>query len=296
MLLTSAALSQASRLLHLWHLTSLDAPTVAIVWCLAFAHAAAQPAGIPLPAWLPMILGLSAWAFYITDRLLDAKSNANLHAASGRALAPQPRPLNPVLQPRHHFHWNHRHLFLPLAIFSTLAALALVVHYMPLVAQTRNSVLAVASLAYLASIHIPTRKLKLPKELLVAIVFTAACTFPTLLKTPSPHLSIVPAILSFTALAWLNCQAIESWEARTSPIAPITKAALALACVTLALACSSAFHHQPRLAALMASAALSALLIFVLNLYGKRLNPTTLRTAADLALLTPLVMFLLPNH
>lgn len=59
----------APLLLRYWHLSSLDAPTVAVVWSLGFAWAA----GVRLPVWIPILLALVAWAVYIGDRLLDAR-------------------------------------------------------------------------------------------------------------------------------------------------------------------------------------------------------------------------------
>ena len=43
--------------LRLWHLASLDAPTVAAVWGLAFAWAA----HIALPRWIPALLALGTF-------------------------------------------------------------------------------------------------------------------------------------------------------------------------------------------------------------------------------------------
>lgn len=54
----------------LWHLSSLDAPTVAVVWSLGFGWAA----GVRLPFWVPVLIALGTWAVYIGDRLLDARS------------------------------------------------------------------------------------------------------------------------------------------------------------------------------------------------------------------------------
>ena len=56
--------------LRFWHLASLDAPTVALVWSLGFAWAA----GVGLPVWAPLLLALVAWAVYVGDRLLDARA------------------------------------------------------------------------------------------------------------------------------------------------------------------------------------------------------------------------------
>jgi hypothetical protein len=265
--------------LQLWHLTSLDAPTVAVTWTLAFAWAAR----IPLPLWLPIVLGLAAWSFYIADRLLDARN----------ARTP--------LRTRHHFHWKHRRLFVPIAFATAIVAIALVLHSMPLAARTRDSVLAAATLAYFSSVHSPWRppipRFSLPKELLVGILFTLACTAPTWTRIAGPgivihHLALLPTILIFTSLAWLNCHAIETWEsASKSSHRPSTFwLAIALVAIALLTAVIAAALHQHRQAALLATAALSASLLALLDRHQHSLTPIALRCSADLVLLAPLAL------
>jgi hypothetical protein len=67
---TALAQLDAPVLLRLWHLMSLDAPTVAVIWSLSFAWAA----GVHLPRWIPVLLALGTWAVYVGDRLLDTRS------------------------------------------------------------------------------------------------------------------------------------------------------------------------------------------------------------------------------
>jgi hypothetical protein len=264
--------------LRLWHLASLDAPTVAIVWTLAFAWAAR----IQLPDWVVAVVALAALCFYIADRLLDAR-NANT-----------------PLRERHHFHWTHRRVFLPAAIAAAVGALALVGRSMPLAARERNSVLAAAALAYFTSVHspwrIPVRKLCFPKELLVGILFTLACAAPTLSCITGPgassrFLAMLPAMLVFMALAWLNCYAIECWESRSHRAPRIFRFALALVAIAVLTASAEIGDHYPRPAALLAAAALSATLLALLDLRQQKFTPIALRIGADLALLTPLALF-----
>lgn len=75
--------------LRLWHLSSLDAPTVAAVWSLGFA----KTAGVRLPAWAPVLLVFVTWFVYVSDRLLDARS------------ALRARDIHRLRQ-RHYFHWQ----------------------------------------------------------------------------------------------------------------------------------------------------------------------------------------------
>src|ERR1035438_3302241 len=96
--------------LRLWHLISLDAPTVALVWSLSFAWAAR----VHLPRWIPILLAFGTWAVYVGDRLLDARS-----ALRSGNLSP--------LRERHFFHWRRRRVLVPLAC--TAAILAAVITF-----------------------------------------------------------------------------------------------------------------------------------------------------------------------
>jgi hypothetical protein len=271
--------------LRLWHLASLDAPTVAVVWSLAIAWAA----GVRLPAWIPVLLALAAWAVYIADRLLDARAAlrmANLDS----------------LRERHLFHHRHRRLFFPMALAAACAALWIVFTQMPSIARERNSVLAVAALAYFTGVHssrrLPTFHLSplVKKELLVGLLFTAACALPAfsraaaqLAPTRGP---LVAAAVFFALLAWLNCHAIDRWETPDPTHGPQIFASaclLAFAALPLAGFLSSA---QPRFAALVVAGAASALLLALLDRSRGRLTPIALRAAADLVLLAPLALLL----
>ena len=283
--------------LALWHLASLDAPTVAVVWALAFAWAAR----VPLPAWTPILLALVAWSVYIADRLLDVRSALR---------ATQPHPL----RLRHHFHWRHRRLFIPLAAISAAAASCIIVVLMPVAVRERDSVLVVAGLAYFSSVHagrafprFPSRLFAplLTKETLVAVIFTAACALPAVscsaagnpVHTASPPWSLAPAIAYFTLLAWLNCHSIERWESgedasqgKASSGSGTFAYATVLALAGMLLSAALAFNH--RIALLVASGAASALLLALLDRLRGRLTPLALRAAADLVLLTPLPFLL----
>lgn len=199
---------QSPSLLRLWHLASLDAPTVAVVWALAFAWAAK----VRLPAWIPALLALAAWAVYVGDRLLDAR------AALGTSQFHR-------LRERHRFHWRHRSILIPMAVTAACVAACIVFFLMPAVARERNSVLATAAFAYFTRVH-SRRKASpflfplLPKELLVGLLFTAACALPAgsraAAQPGSPLWILTGPVLFFAALAWLNCHAIERWESKTS--------------------------------------------------------------------------------
>lgn len=287
---------EAPAALALWHLSSLDAPTVAVVWALGFAWAA----GISLPLWVPALLALVAWAVYIGDRLLDARSaigSGQLH----------------LLRQRHLFHWRHRRFFLPLAAAIACAAFWIVLTSMPIVTRERDTVLAAAALAYFARVHgkgywqsastpIAADRPGLPsrfagaslavrgfpwKEMLVGILFTAACVLPAWSRVSSPQPLLFPAVY-FALLAWLNCHLIESWESGSEApnSLPLIHAMLGF------LLAAFLAHGQPRIAQLVAAGAAGALLLALLHRFRSRLAPLSLRAAADLVLLTPLALLL----
>jgi hypothetical protein len=265
----------------LWHLASLDAPTVAVAWSLGFAWAA----GVRLPFWVPVLLALGTWAVYIGDRLLDARTalrSGNLHR----------------LRERHFFHWRHRRILAPLACVAAGIAAAIIFGLMPVAAREHNSVLGVAALAYFSGVHAsqnsssPART-GFSKELLVGILFTAGCALPALSRLSAitfgrPLWSILAACFFFAALAWMNCSAIERWESAKRP-GHIVIGGRILALAGLALAILL-FPIQPRLAALLAAGSTSALLLALLDRLRSRLTPLALRAAADLVLLTPLFL------
>lgn len=282
-------------------MTSLDAPTVAVVWVLSFAWTA----GVRLPLWVPALLALSTWAVYIADRLLDARA-AHLTGQTG------------TLRQRHRFHWRHRKVLAPLAIAAACAAAVIVLTQMPLPARERNSVLAAAALVYFTRVHsralfshavcAPAPKYSetphstlsafkfqafastIPiKELLVGILFTAACVLPIWSRASSGARALLAPALFFAALAWLNCHLIESWESGANPSRQIP-ALVALAGFLLA---ATRAPSQPRSAALLTTGAISACLLLLLDRLRPRIAPITLRSVADLVLLTPLALLLL---
>jgi hypothetical protein len=283
----------AAAVLALWHLASLDAPTVAVVWTLVFAWAAR----VRLPLWVAALMALVTWAVYIADRLLDARSALRDGCFHG-------------LRQRHIFHWRHRRLFLPLALASAITAAVLVLALMPAAARERNSLLAAAALVYFSSVHFPRRlprfaasilnagrfasrissRRVFSKELLVGLLFTAACVLPTAARAAAPLGPLLPCAVVFALLAWLNCHAIDSWE---SACTSISGPALLLALAGLAAAGVLFAAVHPRPALLLLAAALSALLLALLDRLRARLIPLTLRAAADLVLLTPAVLFLI---
>lgn len=301
-------LIEAPRPVALWHLASLDAPTVAVVWSLAFAWAG----GAQLSGRVPLVLALTVWCAYVCDRLLDAR--ASLHSSRGAT--------QDGLLERHFFHWRHRRLLAPLAVAAACVAGAAAVTLLQSFVRERGLVLAAAAMVYFSGVHaaprVRNRRLAfswpVSKELLVAVLFTAGCILPAWSRLHASGAQDfsrlwfwIPAIY-FAGLAWLNCSSIARWECgdesginrfdqegrtyfehtrqRTNLFAALP---VALAGVMLA-AIASASH--PRSAAVITAGAASALLLELLDLMRARLTPLALRAAADLVLLTPILLFL----
>jgi len=285
----------APRPLAVWHMASLDAPTVAVVWTLGFACAAE----VRLPLWVPALVGLVTWAVYIVDRLLDARS----------ALASmQPSRL----RHRHRFHWRHRRLFSTLAAVAALGALAIILIFVPLAARERGAALGLATVAYFSGVHArrnPVSRLgwlpgpgrildRIPfnqvgNEVLVAAIFTCGCMLPVwpraeLISNPLWPLALVAAF--FALLAWLNYHAIGRWEAGAA-CRHITTAGFILAIT--GVASGTALYQSHRTAALLiASGAGSAFLLALLNRNRSMLTPLALRASADLVLCLPVLLLI----
>lgn len=279
--------------LRYWHLASLDAPTVAVVWGWAFAWVA----HVRMAVWPLALLGLVVWAVYIGDRLLDARAGLR-------------HPPGHDLRERHHFHWRHRRVLAPLAVAAGAAAAWIVRSRVPLIALPQDSAVAVATLAYFSGVH---ARFKLPapvgrvlavfgtRECQVGALFAAGCGLPAwsmyaagdpVWNSPTaPARLLALPLMYFAALAWLNVRAITHWESgelRQNRL-PIGLIGLGLAGSGLLLAVWT-LPVQPRAAGLMAAGAASALLIGWLDRRREDIKPLTLRIAVDLVLLTPLLL------
>jgi len=271
-----------------WHLLSLDAPTVAVLWAWAFARAARLPVS---PSALA-VLGIGTWLIYVADRLLDSRFSPRRH-----------------LRERHFFHARHRR---PLLAASALAAplLLWLIAVMPAAARRADTLVFAVSVLYFAGVHLPVLRLRrcFPREVAVGILFALATAIPAWSNPASPHALLIAPVLLFAGLCILNCLAIEVWErAAPSPLSlaiPILAAVLIFASLALLLAprapLSAAFEAE-------SAALLSSLLLLALHrLHRRSLRRTSspdrhnrfllaLRVAADAALLTP-ILFLLPWH
>jgi hypothetical protein len=257
----------------LWHLLSLDAPTVAALWTWFIARAS----NIRLPLAAPAAMALAVWILYAADRLLDAA---------------HPSPVS-ELEARHHFHHRHRRTFLS-GISLAAVALAALLPHLDLAAIRLYLLEGALLIAWFLIVHTTRSAHRLPKEIAVGLFFSAATFIPTVARAPALRPVLLPSAVLFAALCSLNCLFIYSWEHRPSGRQPHATTRLALAhlptiavCIALAGTALTLFTHPKPVPG---ACALAAALLLALHRNRTRLPRTHLRAAADLALLTPALL------
>ncbi|WP_263381769.1 hypothetical protein [Granulicella arctica] len=260
--------------LALWHLLSLDAPTVAALWTWFLA----RTNRVHLPATAIAAMATAVWLLYAADRLLDTRSSI-----------PQ------SLEARHHFHQHHRRAF---SVGIAVATLILAVLLPTLATEAVRLYLIEASFltGYFILIHATRSAHRLPKELAVGLFFAAATFIPTIAREPALRLQLLPPAVLFAALCSLNCLFIYKWEhpnPTSSDTHPATRLALRyLVPIALTLLIASAIVTLFDLQTpwqIPAATTLATIVLLVLHYYRHAVPSTTLRAAADLALLTPIL-------
>lgn len=289
--LPSAPPSTARRysVLAMWHLLSLDAPTVAALWTVFFA----QAMHIHLPWIAPVALAAGVWVLYVLDRILD-----------GVRASAEPLQAN-SLRERHYFHARHRKPFLIGIVCALPGTLWLGLRYSLFSVQRDMLLLSLFVAAYVLVVHglgEPAQRW-LPKELAVGVIFAAATAIPTWARMSAELTPLLLGAMLFGALCWLNCVAIHHWESRdelqsghrqhkehcTTRWAGnhlmLTSCLLALCSLGMMLSANLAAIRSVALACLI-----SSLIFLILEKQSHRLPVLTLRIAADAALLTPLLL------
>jgi len=259
------------------NLLSLDAPVISFVWALLFARCYRASLSIPEA----VVLFLSVWVIYVTDRLLDGWK---IHHRSH-------------LQERHLFCTRHRLPLAALAICATAVSLCLTAKFF-----TPHEIFAGLNLAllvalYMLAIHAGPISLPryLPKELAVDLLFTAGTTLPLW----SPNIGLPSqnwlSVALFAALCSLNCLSIECWEFRSPPdswrcmphLVRWANSRITLIAAVLAIFALLSIFVIPGTAAstpLLLAIALSALIILLLNRSRHHFSRLALRVLVDVAL------------
>ena len=283
-------------LLVLWHLLSLDAPTVATVWTVYVGSAA----HLHFSVCVPVAMFVAVWVLYAADRLLDSRI---LNAASWRphlGRHSQEVLCGVGLEARHFFHHRHRRSLM-VGIAAGAVLLAAIVPELEPAAIRLDLVLGSLLFAYFVLIHVSGSAHRLPKEISVGLFFSAAVFIPTVARTPQLRPGLLPLAVLFAGLCCLNCLLIYRWEhapeqTRTNLPEPhwLTRTALnhlpgiGLSLAAAGLALSATTHRTSPLPVVLA-----VLLLMGLHRLRDRLAPLTLRATADFVLLTPLPLLLL---
>lgn len=286
---------------ELWHLLSLDAPTVAALWMLLLAYCA----DVTLPWTCGVSLFLAVWMLYAADRLLDSRPLPGGEEPSG-------------LEERHRFHRRHRRGFL--RVLGTSAVLLLML--LPWLGSRTlhlDLLLSLALAVWLLLIHFRQKPdsspRHLPKEFVVGLFFGLATAIPTVARAPELLLPLLPFVSLLAGLCTLNCLLLYAWEhgvpqdARPLPLrgssgAHITTRWAArflpgigglfiLGSLSAGLGTRqfTELHVPERLASFAFACGLSACLLLLLHASRGRLQRLTLRVAGDAMLLTPLLFF-----
>lgn len=281
-------------LVELWHLLSLDAPTVAALWTAFIGWAA----GVRTPLVQVAGMFLAVWILYAGDRLLDARP-LFLSASA------------PYLEERHRFHHRHRQAFIAAAACATFP-LILALHRTADPVLHLFLLLAVLLGLWLLLVHAgpaaSTTSHRLPKEFAVGAFFPAAVFIPTVGRVPALRPALLPAALVFAALCTLNCLYLFAWEhpERAGHAHGMTRWAVRhlflltsftiLAAALAAAATTSRFRPAtsllprslPHPCAPLLACLLSAACFPFLHRNRLRFTRLRLRALADLVLLSPL--------
>lgn len=284
-----------------WHLLSLDAPTVAVVWCWFFAAAF----GVNLPFTALATLALGTWCVYVADRLLDGWRSVDMTD----------------LRDRHWFYLRHRKPFAIAWIAAALPLAYLILFRVKPAVRMDDIVLCLIGIGYFLLIHHRSESDRFSKELFVGFLFSIATAVPTWTRLQEGRTLLLAAICTFGAACWLNCVAIQTWEdaearcegvqddfavsrtrklriQRSSVSRPaltdflgnhLTAFAMGVGALSLSLACLPTVRT---VWPLFLAVAASSLVFLALIRHNIRLSALSLRVLADGALLTPLLFFL----
>ncbi|MGA9957271.1 MAG: hypothetical protein WBQ06_03250 [Acidobacteriaceae bacterium] len=291
----------ARRLWVWWHLLSLDAPTVAVVWCWFFAAAFR----VSLPPTALVTLALGTWCVYVADRLLDGWRSVDMTD----------------LRDRHWFYLRHRKPFVVAWIAAALPLAYLILFRVQPAVRTDDVILCLIGIGYFLLIHHRSEGDLFSKELFVGFLFSIATAVPTWTRVQESRGLLLTAIATFGAACWLNCVAIQTWEdaeasrersqhhfaasrardvnlqqsrkprrALTDLLGEhLTAFAVVIEMVALSLA---SFPDGRAVWPLFIAVAASSLVFVALIHRNVRLSALSLRVLADGALLTPLLFFL----
>jgi hypothetical protein len=249
---------QSGHPVWLWmNLLSLDAPLVALVWQDFLSRS--YPS-VLLPGGR-LVLGLSVWAIYLTDRLMDVQ-----------------RPPAANEPARHRFCREHRKLAIGLLTTVLIADLCVAVVWLRPAIFRNGLVAAFAVLSYFA-FFVCGREGKQGKHASAAFIFTVGVFLVAWTRTPKPWQSLSGPAVAFYALCYGNLVLIEKWEQGAATSQGWIWMGL------LAAICALCGHSR-----WYAAVASSGVGLALLDFRGATLPQEVRRVLADAVLLTPLLI------
>lgn len=173
------------------NILSLDAPVVALAW----QELLARQAGSPLRLAGRVVLGLTVWAIYLADRMLDVR-NPSVECETAR----------------HQF--SRRHQKALAALLGLVVVTDFLLSFFALrPAVFLNGLLPFGSVAlYLSVLHF--HRLTVPKELIIAALFTMGTFLIVWTGSSIPVAQLAGPAVSFFSLCLLNLLLIELWESK----------------------------------------------------------------------------------
>ncbi|MEO8597365.1 MAG: hypothetical protein ABI759_28865 [Candidatus Solibacter sp.] len=152
---------------------------------------------IPLRPAGRLALGLTVWAIYLADRILDTRT--------------APYPAEPA---RHRAYRDYPRTAAALLALALAADLAVSLELLrPQV--FRNGLLVLAGVTlYLGALHALPGNLRVPKELLVAALFTVGTFLVAITNSPAPWHTLWRPASAYFLMCLANLVAIDFWEWR----------------------------------------------------------------------------------
>ena len=262
----------------LWpNLLSLDAPVVALAWYWMFAKAWGL---VNLPASLAVTLGLSVWAIYAMDRIIDSRKSS-------------PRA---SLERRHHFHRKYRWFFLLAVVIAVAWSIWALLFYISQMVLFYGVFVFFFVICYFAVTFFQKgdHHTGLLKNTIAGMTFAYGVAAGV--HAYSPIFSFIQMVFSwevllFGGLCIINMTAIDFWELDgedgEDAMALIGTAALLLGGVSMYCSMNSDAFNKPFFYAIMIGAAG----IYLLNKFRNHFDQEARRLWVDLALLFPVILY-----
>jgi hypothetical protein len=196
----------------LWaNLLGLDAPLIALIW----QDYLARHFALPLHPAGRAVLGLTVWAIYLADHLIDVS-----RAASGAE------------RPRHAFCRRHLREFRALLLLILSADFLVACSWVRPVVSEHGVFVAGGVMIYFAAFPLRQSGSAISKKPIAAFLFTAGIFLVAWTDAAHPWIMLSQAAAAFFALCLANLLLIESWEqGRELKSGWIAMAILCLSCL-----------------------------------------------------------------